>query len=282
MSLPIYVCRNGDLIPAEEARVSIFNPALYTAFGVYESIQCEGGVIFHLEDHLERLARSACLLDMPLPADLKTIASWIPPLLQANRSPTCLIRLYVLGPNGREPALAFVWPEAPRSFSRALYEVGATAALYYGARALPQAKSLNTLVNFLARRHAQAMGAHEGLLAHDGYIYEGASSNLFAVRGGRIVTPPEETVLSGVTREIVLRLAREHGIPISFELLPEADIPLWDEAFITSTSRHVMPLVRINGQPIGSGKVGPVTRCLMEAFEAYYRDYLRKHPPVVT
>ncbi len=282
MSLPIYVCRNGELIPADQAQVSVFNPALYTAFGVYESIQCEEGVIFHLEDHLQRLAHSAHLLDMPLPAGLEAIASWMPPLLRANHSPTCLIRLYVLGPNGQEPALAFIWPEVPRSFSRALYEVGATAIVFHGARALPQAKSLNTLVNFLARRQAQMAGAHEGLLAHGGHIYEGASSNLFAVRDGCILTPPEETILSGVTREIVLRLAGEQDIPVSYELLPEGDVSRWDEAFITSTSRHVMPLVRIDGQPIGAGRVGPITRRLMEAFEAYYRDYLATHRPVMT
>ncbi|MCD6288916.1 MAG: aminotransferase class IV, partial [Anaerolineae bacterium] len=272
--LPVYVCRNGDLIPADQARVSIFNPALYTAFGVYESIQCENEVIFHLDDHLERLARSARLLDMPLPADLGTMAAWMPPLLRANHTSTCLIRLYVLGPNGHEPALAFAWPEAPRVYSRSLYEVGASAIVFHGARALPQAKSLNTLVNFLARRQAQAAGAHEGLLAHGGYVYEGSSSNLFAVRDGCILTPPEETVLSGLTREIVLRLAREEGIPVSSELLPEDEIHSWDEAFITSTSRHVMPLVRVDGQPIGSGRVGSITRRLMEAFEAYYRSYV--------
>ncbi len=281
MSLPIYVSRNGELIPADQAQVSIFNPALYTAFGVYESLQCDQGVIFHLDEHLKRLEQSARLLDMPLPAPLEAMADWMPPLLRANEVRTCLIRLYVLGPNGREPALAFAWPEAPRSYPRTLYEQGASAVIFYGIRALPQAKSLNTLVNFLARRQAHAAGAHEGLLAHGGHVYEGSSSNLFAVREGRILTPPEETILSGVTREVVLRLAAELGIPVSTELLPEADIPHWDEAFITSTSRHVMPLVRINGQPIGSGRVGPVTRRLMEAFEAYYRAYLAAHRPVV-
>jgi len=281
MPLPVYVCRNGDLIPAEEARVSIFNPALYTAFGVYESIQCENGVIFHLDDHLRRLAHSAELLDLPLPASLEAIASWMPPLLQANHSPHCLIRLYVLGPNGYEPALAFAWPEMPRSFSRTLYEVGATAIIFHGARALPQAKSLNTLVNFLARRQAQIAGAHEGLLAHGGHIYEGSSSNLFAVQDGCLLTPPEETILSGVTREIVLRLAAEQDIPVRSQLLPESEISTWDEAFLTSTSRHVMPLVRIDGRPVGSGRVGPITRRLMEAFEAYYRAYLAAHTPVI-
>ncbi|GAB4514111.1 MAG: branched-chain-amino-acid transaminase [Anaerolineae bacterium] len=281
MSLPMIVCRNGELIPAEEARVSIFNPALYTAFGVYESIQCEKGVVFHLEDHLKRLTHSARLLEMPLPADVETIASWLPPLLAANQSPTCLIRLYVLGPNGHEPGLAFLWPEAPRRYTRDLYEAGATAILYNGTRALPQAKSLNTLVNFLARRQAQSVGAHEGLLCHDGYVFEGSSSNLFAVIGGQLVSPPEEMILSGVTRDIVLRLAREEGIPTASRLLPVEEMTTWDEAFITSTSRHVMPLVRVDGRPVGPGRVGPVTKRLMEAFERYYRAYLASHEPVL-
>jgi branched-chain amino acid aminotransferase len=281
MSLPRYVCRNGVLISAEEARVSIFNPALYTAFGVYESIQCEGGVPFHLNEHLQRLAQSAHLLDLPLPVSLETIAGWLPALLQANRSLTCLIRLYLLGPNGYEPALTFAWPEPPRSYAPTLYTHGATAVLYPGARALPQAKSLNTLVNFLAQRQAQRAGAHEGLLTHDGYIYEGSSSNLFVVRQGRLLTPPGEMVLAGVTRDIVVRLAAEQGIPVEYRPLPEAEMPTWEEAFLTSTSRHVMPLVRIDASPIGDGRVGPITRQLMAAFEAAYRAYLATHPPLL-
>ncbi len=281
MSLPLYVSRNGELIPADQARVSVFNPALSAAFGVYESLQCQRGVVFHLEEHLNRLAHSARLLGMPLPAPLEEMASWVPPLLAANRVHTCLVRLYVLGPNGREPALAFLWPEPPRVYPRELYERGASAVIFQGVRALPQAKSLNTLVNFLARRQALAAGAHEGLLAHGGHVYEGSSSNLFAVRDGRVLTPPEETILPGVTREIVLRLAAEEGIPVASELLREEEIWGWDEAFITSTSRHVMPLVEVNGRPIGSGRVGPITRRLMQAFEAYYQAYLLDHRPVV-
>jgi branched-subunit amino acid aminotransferase/4-amino-4-deoxychorismate lyase len=270
MPLPAFVCRNGDLIPAAQAQIAISHPALYTSFGAYESIQCEDGVIFHLGDHLRRLGHSADLLELPLPTTLETIASWMPPLLAANNCSACLIRLLLLGPNGNEPALAFAWPEAPRVFASALYTAGATAILFQGARDLPQAKSLNTLVNFLAQRQAQRLGAHEGLLAHGGHIFEGASSNLFVVRANSLVMPPEETILSGVTLQIVLRLAGEQGIPVRSQLLAEADLATWDEAFITSTSRHVMPLTRVDGQAIGEGGIGPITLRLMDAFERYY------------
>ncbi|HIC89611.1 MAG TPA: hypothetical protein EYP04_09450 [Anaerolineae bacterium] len=276
MPIPIVVTHNGRLIPASQARVSIFNPALYGAFGVYESIQVAHSVVFHLNDHLERLAFSAAQLDLPLPATTAEIADWIPPLLAANgaEASNCLLRLFVLGPNGREPAQAFVWPEPPRRYPLELYQQGAGAVTFVGMRALPQAKSLNTLVNFLARRRALAVGEHEGLLVWEGVVSEGSTSNLFIVREGVLWRPPPETVLAGVTQQLVIRLATELGIEVKAQPLQLAELPHWDEAFLTSTSRHVMPLVRIDGQLIGNGKVGPVTQKLHDAFEAYFRAYI--------
>ncbi len=266
------VCHNGQLVPGAEAQVSVFHPALYGAYGVYESIEVRSGVVFHLDDHLARLAASAAILEMALPASIGEMTEWITLLLQAAQTDTCLLRLFVLGANGSSPAEAFIWPQTLPVYPTHYYEDGAGAITFEGERALPQAKSLNTLVNFLARRKAQHAGEHEGLLVSRGTVKEGSSSNLFVVRSGTVLVPPPHEVLAGVTADVVMALAHANGITVGVQDLPVAEIGTWDEAFLTSTSRHVMPLVRIDGRPLGRGRPGPVTRRLAELFEAEFHS----------
>lgn len=261
------VCHNGRLVPGSDAQVSVFHPALYGAYGIYESIEVRSGVVFHLEDHLARLAASAAILEMALPAGIAEMTQWISMLLQAAQTDTCLLRLFVLGANGNSPAEAFIWPQVLPVYPAAFYEQGAGAVTFEGERALPQAKSLNTLVNFLARRKAQQAGEHEGLLVSRGTVKEGSSSNLFAVRQGVVLVPPPHEVLAGVTADVVLALARENDVPVVVQDLPVTEIGTWDEAFLTSTSRHIMPLVRIDGHALGAGRPGPITQRLAALFE---------------
>ncbi len=256
------VCHNGRLVAAGQAQVPVFHPALYGAYGIYESIQVASGVIFHLEDHLARLAASAAILEMPLPHDTPQIAGWIPGLLAASGLRSCLLRLFVLGADAGVSGDTFIWAQSLPIYPSHLYSEGAGAVTFEGERALPQAKSLNTLVNFLARRQAQRQGEHEGLLMSQGTIKEGSSSNLFVVREGRLLTPPPAQVLAGVTADVILTLAAQEGIEVVTTALAVNEIGAWDEAFLSSTSRHIMPLVRIDGRPIGSGRPGPLTQHL--------------------
>lgn len=271
------VCHNGQLVPGSDAHVSVFHPALYGAYGIYESIEVRSGAVFHLDDHLARLAGSAAILEMALPASIDEMTQWITLLLHAAQTDTCLLRLFVLGANGNSPAEAFIWPQTLPVYPAIFYEEGAGAVTFEGERALPQAKSLNTLVNFLARRKAQQAGEHEGLLVSQGTIKEGSSSNLFVVRDRTVLIPPPQEVLAGVTADVVLALARENGIPVIVHDLPVAEVGTWDEAFLTSTSRHVMPLVRIDGHTLGHGRPGPVTQRLADLFEANFRRELADH-----
>ncbi len=152
-----------------------------------------------------------------------------------------------------------------------MFTQGVGAVSYRGERALPHAKSLNTLVNHMARVRALQAGEHEGLLVNrHGCVTEGSSSNLFVVQAGVLVTPPVEDVLAGVTQEEVLKLAARLAIPVERRPLPLSDLGQWNEAFLTSTSRHVLPLVRLDGQPIGAGRSGPITKTLRAAFEAHF------------
>jgi len=275
MDLPVYISRNGVLVSPPEANVSVLTPALYGAYGVYESLQVVGGAAFEEVAHLRRLARSAEILGLPLPADLVTLQRWIAETLAANGASACTLRLFVVGPENGGEAIAYIWPQPLPVYPQDYYTRGATALTFEGCRYLPQAKSLNSLVSFLAQRAARAAGVHEALLHCDGHLTEGSNSNLFAVVDGVVLTPPAQNVLSGVTRDIVIALAAADGISLREMPLPIVGRSHWDECFITSTSRQVMPVTVVDGSLVGHGVVGPVTRRLMTRFEAYRTDTLR-------
>lgn len=267
-----YAVVDGRRVPFEQAQVSIFNKALWASFGVYESVKVDKGCPFYLEEHLRRLHQSAAMLDLGLELDITTLEGWFELLLEIDRQATWSLRIVALGASNPDerPIVAMqadVLPTYPETF----YEKGTAAVLYAGQRSLPMCKSLNTLVNHLARRAAHQVGAVEGILHHNGYLTEGARSNLFAVRAGKLITPPAEEVLSGITRDIILQEMRETDFPVVEALLP-VDLSLYDELFITSTSMHVLPVVRVNDQAIGDGRVGPVTRLAMARFNSHYQQ----------
>jgi branched-subunit amino acid aminotransferase/4-amino-4-deoxychorismate lyase len=269
-----YAVVNGARVPFEQAQVSIFNKALWASFGVYETVKIDRGCPFYLEEHLHRLHQSAAMLDLGLELDITTLEGWFELLLEVDRQATWSLRIVALGASdpGERPIVAMqadVLPTYPEIF----YEKGTTAVLYAGQRSLPMCKSLNTLVNYLARRTAHRLGGVEGLLHHDGYLTEGARSNLFVVRGGKLSTPPVEQVLSGITRDIILQEMRETDFPVVEALLP-VDLSLYDELFITSTSMQVLPIIQVNDQAIGDGQVGPVTRLAMARFRAHYQQLI--------
>ena len=150
----------------------------------------------------------AAAIELELPADLPTIATWTHEAVAANGCQDALIWLFALGPTVHAGPEVFIWPESPRTFAPEMFTQGVGAVSYHGERALPHAKSLNTLVNHLARVRALQAGEHEGLLVNrHGCVTEGSSSNLFVVQAGTLVTPPVEDVLAGVTQEEVLKLA---------------------------------------------------------------------------
>jgi branched-subunit amino acid aminotransferase/4-amino-4-deoxychorismate lyase len=266
-----HVIVNGQIVPASEAKISLLNAVLLNGFGVYESIEVIRGVPFHLDDHLARLADSAGMIEMELPHTTPEIAEWIRCLtLHVERD--CILRVVALGVVGEgDEELVAVLPQPLPRYPEQYYRQGVRVVTYAGCRHLPACKSLNTLVNFLARRHALQVGAQEAVLCSDGRLTEGARSNIFAVHKGELWTPPAGQVLSGITRDIVLRLAMEAGIVVHERNLYLAEVAEYDEFFITSTSMHVMPIVAIDDLEVGRGRVGDVTNALLRQFEAYHR-----------
>jgi branched-subunit amino acid aminotransferase/4-amino-4-deoxychorismate lyase len=269
-----YAIVNGERLPVTEALVSIFNKAIFASFGVYETVKIECGCPFYLEDHLHRLLQSAALIDLELGVNVSTLTGWVERLKQIAPEATWRLIIIAFGANesSARPIIA-MRPEPLPKYPDEFYQQGASAILYEGQRAIPVCKSLNTLVNFLARRAASRSDALEGLLYHNAHLTEGSRSNLFAVLQGQLITPPAGEVLSGITRDIIVQVMADTPYPVS-EASLSTDLALYEEFFISSTSMHVMPITRINGRPIGGGQVGPVTRLAMERFEAHYRKVM--------
>lgn len=265
---------NGELLPVDQARIPISNKALFSSFGVYETVKVDQGCPFYLEEHLCRLLASADMIDMDLGVDGPTLAGWYAKLAHVDPQATWTMRILALGSVDQSvnPVIA-MWPELLPTYPDDLYRDGAAAILYEGKRAIPACKSLNTLVNYLARRAAIRAGALEGLLHYSGYVTEGARSNIFAVRQGQLITPPATEVLSGITRDVIFQVMQDTNYPVVEALIP-VDVSLYDEFFISSTSMHVMPVIHIDGQLVGDGQVGPVTTMVMERFAIHYRQVM--------
>ncbi len=268
---PVHIILNGRLLPRQKAQISVFNHALFSSFGVYESIQIDNGVAFHLDDHLDRLFQSAHFIQLPMGYDRPTIRGWVTRLVETDAICESLLRIIVFGPNGDEEALVYVLPTALPRYAPECYTTGTRAITFEGARPFPQAKTLNTLVNYLAIRRAREVGAHEAFLVNEqGHLTEGSRSNLFVVSDGTLLTPPAEQVLSGITRDLVWKFAEAEGICVAEQSIRRADLATIDEMFATSTSMHIVPINQVDDGIIGAGCVGPVTRRLMAAFETYY------------
>ena len=264
---------NGDLIPFDRATISLAHPVFLTSHGVYESIQVDGGRPFCLSNHLQRLTASAQLLAIDLPP-LETLREWARRLIRTLPGQTYALQILAIAPTATEPLLVAFLPKPLPRYAPTLYENGAAAIAFAGERALPQCKSLNTLVSYLARAEAQRQNALEAILVSDGMFLEGARSNVFVVdAAGQLLTPPAEKTLSGITKEVVLaEMAKADHPPLARDI--PVDTPL-REMFITSTSMHVMPITRLDGKPVGDGRVGEITKMAAARFEAFYRTAMR-------
>jgi branched-chain amino acid aminotransferase len=292
--VPTVVNLDGALLPPAEARVSVFDRGFLYGDSVYEVIRTYGGRPFEIGAHLARLGRSADRIGLALRWDARRTVAEVDRTLEASRgadppdpeaAPWNAGERYVrvvmtrgAGELGLDPALA-VDPRAIvivtplRGPPARAYREGVKLAVA-GVRhappgaADPSAKTGARVDYVLAVRDARAAGAHEALLLDErGLVAEGASSNLFVVRGGRIETPPLAAgILEGVTRGVVLGLSRALGIPAAEASLRPGDLEAAEEVFLTSTVREILPVVQLGDRPVGGGRPGPVTARLHEAF----------------
>lgn len=277
---------DGKLLSLDEARVSVLDRGLHYGEGIFDTMRAYNGVVFRARQHLDRLRSSAELLGLELAHSDEELARLVQSLLEANRLGDAYVRVTVTsgdGGFGMEPSRK----ATPRVIVVAL-PLHATPPEYYvkGVRAvissarrnetspLSRIKSLNFLDNLLARRVARAAGVEEALFLNvRGNVAEAASSNVFLVLGGELVTPdPSSGLLPGITRAVVLELAARLGLSVEERAVSLAELRDADEAFLTNSVVELLPLVSVEGGPIGKGKPGPVTLQLHAAYRSLVQE----------
>src|SRR3990170_2393611 len=269
MGLVTYV--NGEFVPKEEAKVSVFDHGYLYGDGIFEGIRVYNGRVFRLDEHLDRLYDSAryLLLEVPLSeaqmrdAILETAArcglhdAYVRPVVSRGTGD--------LGLDPRKCRTATVviivdtiqlYPK--EAYERGLRAVTATTRKVRPDALSPQAKTLNYLNNIIARLEANQAGVEEAImLSADGYVCECSADNLFIVRAGEVWTPPAYLgILKGVTRGAIIELARKLGIPLVEQVFTLHDVYTAEECFLTGTGAEIGPVTEVDARPIGTGRPG--------------------------
>ena len=267
---------NGAFVPLAEAKVSIEDRGFQFGDGVYEVIRTYKGRPFELEAHLTRLDRSATALDLKQPYSHD---EWTHHILEAiRRAAYPEAKIYVQVTRGVAPRdHAYSDDATPtvvmtvrefhpldRSVQAAGVEAITTEDIRWGRCDI---KSVNLLANVLARQQVKQAKVFEAILVNEGLVTEGAVSNVMVVQGGTVVTAPQGSrILSGITRTVVLELARSEGLPVQERFVSQADIYEADEVFLTGTTVEVLAVIRIDGKVIGDGRPGPIAQRLAARF----------------
>jgi D-alanine transaminase len=275
MSRIVYV--NGEYVPEEQGKVSIFDRGFLFGDGVYEVTAVIGGKLVDYDPHMERLDRSLNEIKMAWPCTKPELKAMHGELIKRNKLDQGLIYMQVTrGAADRD----FKFPKegTPSSlvaFTQAKNVIDSTDAVT-GVRAISipdlrwarrDIKTVMLLAPVLGKQQAYEAGAFEAWMIEDGKVTEGTSSNAYIVKDGAIITRPlSNSILAGITRRALLRLAQEHGVKIEERAFTIEEAYAADEAFLTSASSFVMPIVEIDGKRIGGGQPGPVVRKLREAY----------------
>ncbi len=284
---PLKVWVDGQLVEKEHARVSVYDHGLLYGDGVFEGIRAYSGRVFEHDAHIRRLYESARAIRLTIPYEPAQLKAAVEQTIKANGFTDCYIRLVVTrgsGPLGLNPfrcekPCVFIITDVLEMYSRSMYENGMAVITCSVIRNHPNAcpprvKSLNYLNNILGKIEAIDAGVLEAImLNHDGNVAECTADNIFVVKDSVVYTPTTtDGILDGITRRVVLDLCRKHDIPCVEKSLQRHDLYVADELFLTGTGAEVIAATKIDGRTVADGKVGPVTRRLMEAFARHVRE----------
>jgi len=279
MSGLIYI--NGDYVPREEAKISIFDHGFLYGDGVFEGIRAYNGKVFKLDEHIDRLYKSASAICLKMPLSKEEMKAAILECLRKNGLRNAYIRPIVsrgigdLGLDPRKcpkPNVIIITQEWGALYGD-LYEKGLTAVTVGVRRNPPESlppniKSLNYLNNILAKLEANEKGGDEAIMFDvHGYLSEGTGDNIFLVKNGCIITPPTINNLKGITRATVIDIAKKLGYVVEEKNCGLYDLYTADEVFVTGTAAEVAPITKIDGRVIGDGKPGKMTKQFMTEFK---------------
>ncbi len=273
---------NGEFLPREKACVPVMDRGFLFGDGVYEVIPVYGGRLFRLDQHLQRLASSLDAIRLGNPLDNAGWRTLLEQLVKRNGGGDLSVYLQVTRgaaqtrdhsfPAGVPPTVFMM--SSPLSTSRDIdNEPGIHAVTLDDIRwDFCNIKAITLLPNVLLRQQAIDAEAAEAILVRDGFATEGAASNLFIVRQGLLVTPPKSpSLLPGITRDLVLELAANHGIPYREADVTQAELNSADEIWLTSSTREISPVTRLDDRSVGDGKPGPLWQRMIRLYQDYKR-----------
>ena len=271
---PKKVYLNGEILDAEEARISVFDRGFLFGDGIYEVMARIGGRFFRQADHMARM--QSCLEKIAIPFDASRLEAEIPALLEASglAGQDCLLYLQVtrgtaprqhaFPPDAQPTAMMYAWPKTLPEVETSRASV-ITREDFRWHRC--DIKSTSLLGNILSNQEAASNSCYETIFIRDGRVTEASHCNVFFVRGEVVYTHPADTnILDGITRRVVLELCREMGLEVRLEGVPAGQVRQMDEAFLTGTSTQVMAIARVDGEACYQEAPGPVTRRIQEAF----------------
>ncbi|MCI1591901.1 MULTISPECIES: branched-chain-amino-acid transaminase [Heyndrickxia] len=276
-----WIFLNDRFVKKEEAVVSVYDHGFLYGDGVFEGIRMYSGNVFRLDDHIKRLYESAHSITLKIPYDQEELKQLIIETLRKNEFQDAYIRVVIsrgVGDLGLSPFTCkhpgvIIIAEPLALFPKELYESGIEVVSVASRRNRsdvldPKVKSLNYLNNILVKIEASLAGASEALMMNDqGYVAEGSGDNIFIVKDNVIKTPPGYVgTLEGITRNVIIELAKQLGFEIREDVFTRHDVYIADEVFLTGTAAEVIAVVKVDGRNIADGQPGPVTNKLLEAF----------------
>jgi D-alanine transaminase len=274
---------NGSFLPLAEARISILDRGFQFADGVYEVIPVYGGRPFRLTEHLLRLERSLGEIRMTPPMERTAFAETVAELIRRTGGQDCQVYIQVTRgeaprnhpfPDAVHPTTVMtctpVEPVPPEWTENGISAI-TVDDIRWGRCDI---KSIALLPNVMMRQRASDEGAQEALWVHEGRVMEGAASNLFAVIDGEARTPPDgPRVLPGITRDVVLELAAAHGWPVATAPVSADELAEAEEVWITSSTKEVLPVTRLDGREVGDGRPGPLFADVLAGYRAHIQRF---------
>ena len=279
--MKIYV--DGKYCDEKNAKISVFDHGLLYGDGIFEGIRAYNGRVFQLKEHIDRLFYSAKAILLDIPMSHGEVMKAVVETCRQNGIRDGYIRLLVtrgigtlgLNPNRCKDPSVIIIADKIQLYAPELYEQGMEIITVPTTRNLhsalnPAIKSLNYLNNILAKMEANIAGCEEAVMLNaEGFVSECTGDNIFIVKARRVFTPPLSAgALHGITRGVVMDLAREEGVTVAEPNLTRYDLFNADECFLTGTGAELIPIVKIDGRVIGTGRPGPLTGKLVGKYRA--------------
>jgi len=279
--MKIYI--DGKFYDERDAKISVFDHGLLYGDGIFEGIRAYHGLVFRLKEHIDRLFCSAKSILLKVPLSRAALTEAVLESCRKNKIQDGYIRLVItrgvgtLGLNPKrckKPSVIIIVGKI-QLFPAELYDRGMEIITVPTVRNLhsalnPAIKSLNYLNNILAKIEANNAGCEEAVMLNsEGFVSECTGDNIFILKAGKLMTPPLFAgALYGITRQVVMEMATQSGIPVSEPNLTRYDLFNADECFVTGTGAEIVPVVKIDGREIGTGKPGTVTKQLVTQYRA--------------